>query len=68
MVESVPELLLPHHADALLLINWGDFGLAILGKEIIHRLSEQGLYGRLTFRSQYPELLFDGRRKIPGHV
>ena len=39
MVESVPELLFPHHADALLLLYRGDFGLAVLGKEIIHRLS-----------------------------
>ena len=68
MTDSVPGLSLLLAVNALLLLDRSDFGLAILGKEIIQGLRQQGLYGRLTFRREQAELLFDGRRKIASHV
>src|SRR5712691_5560279 len=68
MTDSLPGLSLLLAANALLLLDRRDFGLAILGKEIIEGLCQQGLYGRLTFRREQAELLFDGRRKIASHV
>ena len=45
-----------------------DFGLAVLGEEIVESLGQQVLDRGLALGRQQPELLFHGRREVAGDI